>query len=174
MISRKLALGLRRNQCKQIRDDFLQEMSAKLEKSPESIQFLDLEETVSIEEEFFRLLRLHKAYVTPSYKGYWPNSDVEKLREVIHALLQAPDKPAILIRSEKSHYCGAIRIGTSEVFQHALQLAELGGEDSLLVTENFDCGMQLGFNTDPSEHGPQDSYELTLWGDEWLRVLESI
>lgn len=70
-----------------------------------------------------------------------------------------------------SQYCGAVETSSNEILDRALHLVSLDQESLMAASADASFGLFLSFDTDKYETSNIETFELLVWGDEWLSVL---
>ena len=171
MKNTKLEKALRRHKGKELLPDLLSELTRVLRSPAETIVFADLDSTDSLWRMFEAKQQECEAKTIGCLKKTWPVSELKDLKEAIARLAAVtPEKELFLFRST-SEYCGAIKITSKKLLEHAFELISLDQEDLMASNEDVSYGIVLSYVTDWTEAGSAEIYELLVWGEEWLKVI---
>src|SRR6266446_2462930 len=172
MANKQFQIAVRRNRGKQLQSAFIRELAAALGRRDDSIRILTLDETDLLWQKVESRVQACNNGEIPCYRRRWVESQLDELRTLLDQIRGIlSNVPLVLFRS-LSEYCGALETDTREVLGRALQLVSLDQDDLIAVNRDASKGIMLGLDTDKYVTGDVVVYELIIWGEEWLNVLD--
>lgn len=171
-MNKRLQVAARRNRGKHLLSAFLRELACTLGRRDDTFRILSLDETDLLWQKVESKVDACNNCRIPCYRQRWVRNQLDDLSSFLRQLrVILPDEALILFRSA-SQYCGAVETSMHEVLAHALQLVSLDQEDLIVVDPNASRGMMLSFDTDKYITGDVTVYELIMWGEQWLEMLD--
>ncbi|PYP76573.1 MAG: hypothetical protein DMD25_10185 [Gemmatimonadetes bacterium] len=159
-MSRKLELAVRRNRRTKLLGECLQRASQALRLPPEQIELASLEQTDSVRSKY------GPARVRAERERNEPRRTFVKTpsREVLERTFgdlkaRFPVVPMYLFLNQ-SEYCGAVRVESSVILDHVLDIISLDDQDLLTCTEDGSVGLFCAHVTERAD-GPV--YRFQAW-----------
>lgn len=170
----KLQLGLRAHEGKKRLSAFLTDIVRDLGQSSDDIQLLDLTTTDQFWKLFLQQSTAVKQGTLREVTRRWKADEQEAMRVTFtHLAANAQNEKVILFRRQ-SEYCGALFVMSQVIFQRALAFHDLHDEYVQACTADGTYGIVFDMNVDWTSSGEEIVYDLKIWGDQWVTILESI
>jgi hypothetical protein len=142
---------------------FLQKVAIGLDSSADSISLTTLEEADRLALLFGEARMRAFAECGRPGRLCFETSDREKVVDFLGAALGTfPQTEIYLLRTE-SRWCGAIHARSPRVFDRAMSLINLDGEDLLALTSDGSAGVFLAWMTVPNARSEPERYRCQIW-----------
>ncbi|HEU5185062.1 MAG TPA: hypothetical protein VFU01_10865 [Gemmatimonadaceae bacterium] len=142
--------------------EFRDSIAGLLGRRPETVVVATLEETDAIRARFSERMSAPKERLNPEYVQIETVSQDALLAAVESVKARFPDVEMLLFR-EKSEFCGAVRVKSSELFDHFLALFELDGEDLVACTSDGAAGLFAAWWEEPNHPVISMAYAFRAW-----------
>jgi hypothetical protein len=159
----KIQLLTRLNEGKKLIPSFLAELSEAIGGQIDSTALATLPDTDSLLETFRAGYQRSKTADGMVYQRYFRSHQKAKLFEISDCIGKRLSAETTFLITKNSHFCGAVRTDILATLGHAASIIRLDGDSVCLVSEDRQQGLLIDQNLDD----PEQTYELTVWGNRW-------
>jgi hypothetical protein len=151
---------------------FLDELASAIGKPGDSFELVGLEQTDELLAKFREATATLNDSPSVMLKVTYPVSAIRVLEHDLELLKSVKTKYQMVLFRPLSAYCGAVRINSEELFEHALKLVDV---DEIVVgmSEDASHGIILEFCTVWLISDEDAEYDLRLWGTDWMAALSA-
>ena len=163
----------KKNQGLKIKKEYLESVSDILRVKVTALDLLDLEDSYVLEKKTRKQTELVYENKKMAYIKQWMAYDREDFQDALLEISKKLGKEEIFLFDKKSELVGALKLQSDIVFWFAIDLLLSDGDSLTISDPQAKNGILLDYFEEITEKGPVIKYELVIWRENWLKLVNN-